>query len=304
MPPIRYSAIRHLYAPYDGPRVVGGEHEGTVYVWDLAARRRVSTFGTALDFGGNRLAINPRGDLCAVASYHLGGLACYVADTGEVVSVRDDLKKLHKVAYSPDGSRLYCTAERGPLVVLDAETGTDLARYPSTDNVFCSPFQSVELLSKRRQGPVELREVAGRRLATIERTTFAILDVAFGPDRLCLSESGGPVRCLGTEGGEELWRYTPRPGRHALRLGYSPAAAAFFGVEWPYEKGGAKRLLRLDPGSGKATTVLTVQKPSAKEVFCSRGAALLTTEGELIDVTTGVSKRAFRFPPRERRADA
>src|SRR5581483_817221 len=113
-----------------------------------------------------------------------------------------------------------------------------------------------------------------------ERTTFAILGVAFGPDRLSLSESTGPVRGLGTERGEELWRYASRPDRHVIRLGYSPAAAAFFAVEWPYRQGGAKRLLRLDPESGEATSVITLERPCAKEVFCSRGATLLTTEGE------------------------
>ncbi len=296
MPKAVYSAIRHLYAPYDGPRVVGAEFDTTVYVWDLKARKRVSVFETPLDFGGNRLAINPRGDICAVGSYMLGGLACYAADSGEVICIRDGLKKLQSVAYSPDGKRLYCGSEWGPLTVLDAETGADLAKYPSADKVFPSPYRLLELLSKRREGPVELREFGGKRIATLPRETFAILDVAFGPDRLCMSESGGPVRCFETEAGAELWRYTPRPGRHILRLAYTPKVMAFFGVERPYLKGGVKRLLRFDPESGKPTLVAKIEKPSAKEVFCSRGEALLTSEGEFIDVASGVVKKAFRFP--------
>ena len=35
------------------------------------------------DFGGRRFAINPRGDIRAVASYTWGGLACYAASSGE-----------------------------------------------------------------------------------------------------------------------------------------------------------------------------------------------------------------------------
>jgi WD40 repeat protein len=296
MPRTDFSAIRHLCAPYEGPRIAGAEFESTVYVWDLKARQRISTFETPLDYGGHRLAINPRGDICAVASYTLGGLACYATDSGEVICVRDDLKKLQRVTYSPDGRLLYCGSETGPFTVLDAETGASLAKYPSTDEVFRSPYQPVELLSKRRKGPVELRVVGGKRIATPPRATFAILDIAFGPDRLCMSESGGPVRCLETEAGAELWRYTPRPGRHVLELAYTPKAMAFFGVEWPYMKGGAKRLLRFDPKSGKPTLVATIEKPCAEEVFCSRGEVLLTTEGELVDVVTGVTKKAFRFP--------
>jgi WD40 repeat protein len=302
MPTSDRSSIRHLYAPYDGLRITGAEFECTVYVWDFKARKRVSVFETPLDFGGRRLAINPRGDICAVASYTWGGLACYAASSGEVICVRDDLKKPQVVVYSPDGKLLYCGCEQGPMTVLDADTGADLAKYPSVDEVFCSAFQSIELLSKRHKGPVELRVLGGKRIATLARITFAILDVAFSPDRFCLTESGGPVRCLGTETGEEIWRFNPRSNRHFLTLTYTPAAKAFFGVEWPYMYGGAKRLFRFDAEVGKPTLIATIKKRCAEQVFCSRGEALLTTEGELIDVLTGVSTNAFRFP-KYRRAE-
>ncbi len=298
MPRADFSVIRHLFAPYDGPRIVGAEYESTVYVWDLKTRKEVSVFETPLDYGGSRLAINPRGDICAVASYTLGGLACYAADSGELVCIRDDLKKLQRIKYSPDGKLLYCAGAQGPLTVLDAETCVDFAKYPSTEKVFLSPYQPVELLSKRK-GPIELRMVGGKRIAAPARTTFAILDVAFGLDRFCMSESGGPVRCFETEAGAELWRYVPQPGHHILRLAYTPKAGAFFGVEWPYFKGGAKRLLCFDPESGKPTQVVIIEKHSLKEVFCCRGEVLLTTEGELIDVVTGATKRAFQFPASE-----
>ena len=302
MPTSDRSSIRHLYAPYDGPRITDAEFEYTVYVWDLKARKRVSVFETPLDFGGRRLAIDPRGDICAVASYTFGGLACYDASSGEVICVRDDLKKLQRIAYSPDGKLLFCASEQGPMTVLDAKTGADLAKYPSIDKVFCSAFQSIELLSKRNKGPIELRVLGGKRIAVLARITYAILDVAFGQDRLCLTEPGGPVRCIGTEAGEEIWRFTPRPKRHFETLTYTPAAKAFFGVEWPYVNGGAKRLLRFDPEVGKPTLIATIKKRCDKQVFCSRGGALLTTEGELINVLTGVSTNSFRFP-KYRRAE-
>jgi WD40 repeat protein len=302
-----YSAIRHLAAPYDGPRIAGAEFAYTVYVWDLNTRKRISVFESPLDFGGRRLAINPRGDICAVASYTLGGLACYAADSGEVVCVRDDLKKLQTVSYSPDGKRLYCGSERGPMTVLDAETGSDIAKYPAIDHAYCSPYEPIELLSKRRVGPIELRRIGGKRIATFERTGFAIHGVAFGTDRLCMSEAGGGnpfrsdnarplLRCVDTQSGAELWRYTPPLGWNIPRLSYAQKAMAFFGIEKPYLKGGKKRLLRFNPDSGKSTRVAGIEKPCATEVFCSCGESLLTSEGELIDVVAGTTKRAFRFP--------
>ena len=83
-----------------------------------------------------------------------------------------------------------------------------------------------------------LRVLGGKRIAKLERSTYAILDVAFGPDRFCITEADGPVRCFGTDKGEEIWRYTPEPRRVVLNLSYRPAAKAFFGVQWPFFYGG------------------------------------------------------------------
>ena len=81
---------------------------------------------------------------------------------------------------------------------------------------------------------------------------------------------------------------------------YMPITAlgflAFFGLERAYVTGGQTRLRRFDYDSGKSTLVTAIRKPHATAVFCSRGAALLTSEGELVDVVTGVTKQAFRFP--------
>ena len=301
-----YSAIRHLDAPYDGPRVAGAEFLSTVYVWDLKARKRVSAFETPLDFGGRRLAISPRGDVCAVGSWTYGGLACYDADSAEVTYARGDLKQLQFVSFSPDGKRLYCGRETGPMSVLDAGTGADIAKYPYTDFAYCSPHQPIELLSRRRKGSIELRTVGGKRIATLTRTGFKIFDVAFGTDRLCMSEAGGNyfrrdepgplLRCVETQAGAELWRYAPRRNWWIEHVAYSPRAMAFFGLERNYIRRFRDRLLRFDYDSGKVSLVARTERRSDTQVFCSRGEALLTSEGELIDVFTGVTRRAFRFP--------
>jgi hypothetical protein len=306
MPRRTFSAIRQLAATYDGPRIAAAEFECTVQIWDLRTRKRFSVFETLLDFGGTRLAISPRGDTCAAAAYRPGGLACYATDSGDVVYARNDLKKLQRLVYSPDGKLLYCGGAEGPLRILDAATGTDLARYRSTDKVFCSSHQPIELLTKRRR-PLELRRVGGKRIATIARMGFAVHDIAFGTDRVCVSEAGGGnpfrsdnapplLRCLDTRSGSELWRYAPRQDCNIPCLAYAPKAMAFFGVEYQFKAGGDKRLLRFELALGKPTLVARMKKPCATQVFCARGEALLTSEGELIDVFEGISKRVFRFP--------
>jgi WD40 repeat protein len=290
------SDIRHLASSSRSIRVAAADYDGTVSVWDLETRKRLSYFETPLDFGGRRLAISPRGNVCSIASWAYNGVACYDAQTGEVVWARQKLKMPQYLIYAPDGTRLYCAGERRPCAVLDADTGADITSHPRTDNVYCSDFQPLVLLEKRVQRRLELRQSGSRLVAVVSPITFAILDAAFGPDSFCLTESGGPVRCIETADGTERWRYTPANGKHVLAVGYSRAANAFFGIEWSYEKGGAKQLLHFDSDTGKRSLVARIDILSATELFCQSGDALLTSTGALIDVLTGESRIVFRFP--------
>ena len=290
------SAIMQLAASCRSSRVAAAEFDGEVSVWDLETRKRISYVDTPLDFGGQRLAINSEGDHYAIASWAYNGVACYHAESGEVVWARQKLKQPQFITYSPCGKRLYCGGERRPCAVLDADTGADLASYPATDKVYCSEFQPLELLEKRGKRKLELRETGSRRVAAHDAITFFVLDAAFGPDRLCVSESSGPVRCFETGGSPEIWRYSPAKGKHILTLGYSRAASAFFGVEYSYQKGGPKQLLRFDSATGKSSPGAKKELDSETEVFCKGGDALLTSRGVLIDLLTGKSKAALRFP--------
>jgi hypothetical protein len=136
----------------------------------------------------------------------------------------------------------------------------------------------------------KLIDVTGNRIAFIRRETFAVLAVAFSPISVCISESGGPVRCLETARGSEIWRYTPPPGVHVLSLEYSCAADCFYGVEWPYAQSGVKNLVRFESKSGQESTVAQIGEP-AETTFCMAGEFLLTSLGQLIHLETGETVR-------------
>jgi hypothetical protein len=55
-------------------------------------------------------------------------------------------------------------------------------------------------------------------------------------------------------------------------------------------------LLRFGILSDRPALVAAIEKPFATEVFCLGGDALLTSEGELIDVHTGRVRKTLRFP--------
>jgi len=283
----------------EGFRFAAGEFASTVSVWDLRTRTRVSEFETTLDYGGNRLAINPRGDICAIASYEFGGLACYASETGKVINVREGLEELQYVSFSPDGRRLYCCSDCGPCVVLDADTRAVLSKYSSFNRIFCSRFCDLELRCKPRGKRMEICKVLEGTVTSFEGTTFALLHAEFGPDRVCISESAGPVRCMDSQHGREIWRYEPPKGSHALALAYCQENGHFHGVEWPYFSGGPKTLLQFNYETGKPLPIAKLGEPSAVVVFCSQGSALLTSDGDLISVVNGVSERAFAFPDLE-----
>ena len=132
-------------------------------------------------------------------------------------------------------------------------------------------------------------------------------DIAFGTDRVCVSEAGGGnsfrsdnapplLRCLDTRSGSELWRYSPRQDCNIPCLAYAPKALAFFGVGYHFKAGGDKRLLRFELDSGKPTLVARIKTPCATQLFCIHGESLLNSEGELTDVFEGITKKIFRFP--------
>jgi WD40 repeat protein len=296
----KYSAIRHLASTAEGKRIAAGEFEVVVSVWDLKTRRKISEFETPLDYGGSRLAINPRGAICAIASWRYRGVALYDAATAEVIGIRERVGRPQRVKYSPDGTRLYCCVERGPCLVLDGDSAALLGKYSAVRNTFCSRFGDLELREKsRRNARHEISKVLGKNLTSFERTTFAVKSADFGPDRVCLSESTGPVRCIDTENGREIWRYDP-PGKcHVEELAYSEGNGHFHGVHWPYYHGGPKKLLRFDYQSGKVTVVAQLRH-FAESVFCSKGNKLITSEGDVVNVENGASERAFTFPPAEK----
>ena len=275
--------VRQIATSYTGPVAATGAFASTVATWDLTTKARLATFESVLDFGGRRLAVDEAGARCATAGYVTGGLVCSSAATGSVTWTRADLRRLQFVGFSCDGRRLFCGADERPCLVLDAATGHQLEVLRGVRRVWESFFTDAMLLDGAR---LKLTARAGRSIAPIERTSFGVLDATFGPELLCISESGGPVRCVDVAG-REVWRYGPAPGRHVLKLAYTGEMGCFVGVEWPYEHGGTKVLRRFSATGGEPRTVAELGKP-AEVAFFAAGTRLLTSEGHVWDTINGI----------------
>jgi hypothetical protein len=185
-----------------------------------------------------------------------------------------------------DGSGLYAFFDQGPGQLLDAADGRTVGRLRGVRDIAESPFAPIDLFATAK---LELRTRNGDLRAALDRSTFALLSASFSPSHVATSESGGPVRWFELETGEEIWRYVPKSGNHVLELGYSQSAASFFGVEWPYERGGPKRLLCFDLRSKSESVVAILGSPS-ETAFCALGDRLLTSEGILFQLSTGSAR--------------
>ncbi len=285
-------SIRCVATSHDGLAVALAEFERNAYVWDMETRSLVSTFRTTLDFGGTRLAITSDGRHCVVGAYNVYGIAAYSSETGQEVWRRKDLKKVHYIRISPNDECVYCGFSGKTFNVLNLATGSTKATWRGVKDVWESAYEPALLIEKR---DLILRTVDNRQIATVPRTTFAVLSVAFGPGRACVSESGGPVRCLDTENGIEIWRFSPEPGSHFLRLAFCDSIGRFVGIIWPYEHGDPFKLIQFFSESGRPQEITTLPQAAEYE-FCRKGAKLVSSDGNIWDVSSGTICDSFVLP--------
>ncbi len=278
--------VRHVVASSTGVRVVLGAFERDVVVHDLRSGRSSATISTTFDFGGSRLACSDALNVLVAASYDAHGVAAYSLATQRELWRRPDLRQVQNVTIARDGRGVHCGRDDGPLVLLDLFEGHTIRSVRNARDIRPGSSDPIAFVEAPKPHAHRVVDARGRTRCQVERTTFAVLDVAFAPGRLALSFSGGPVRCVETRTGRELFRYEPPAGSHVRHLGYEPTIDAFCAVEWPYVHGGEMRLLHLSAESGAATTVAHLGA-GGEAAFVLAGRALVLSDGRVLDSRTG-----------------
>lgn len=272
--------IRQLASSRAGALIAAAELGGVVHIWDVGSRQFVRSLYTPLDFGGERLAISEDGLLCVVGAYNSGGVACYAIETGEELWRRGDISHPQNVSITPDDARVVVGADSQSFVLNRAD-GTTIQTARGVRRIVESPWGDAVFLGGSR---MKLTSVQGHA-RILPRLTFAELGVAFSPLAVCISESGGPIRCWDLIGGTELWRYFVK-GHHAIQLCCSRSENVFFGLDLEYEREGKCQLLRFDPEKGQASIVVAPGN-SRVSVFCLDGRDIISSDGTLIETMTG-----------------
>ncbi|MEM8666800.1 MAG: hypothetical protein AAGG48_04755 [Planctomycetota bacterium] len=285
----RENEIRRVATSYEGTMVAFSEFKKTIHVVDLASGSHVASFDLELDSGGSRLAIDPANSSCAAASFRNGSVT--LADlSGSVRWKRENLDGIQRVQFSNDGTRLYCVHNR-VLSQLDVRTGRQVPfnmseeRCAGTRQLRESPFGE-RLVLDRYDADIQVTTKSLKNVCQLRRKSFAVLDFAFTPDRLAITESGGPISCYDLATTRELWTLSFPAGIHAIDLDYNEDANCFVAVSWPFEKGGKYRLLAITSDTGEIVRE-TVLRDGVDFGFANRGSRLITTTGRVFNSSSG-----------------
>lgn len=237
------------------------------------------------DYGGNRLAILQDGSGFAAAAFESYGVSFHRADTGERVWNRRDLKRCQTVAFLNGDQWLFCELEGRSSLLLDPTTGENLLVLPRIHAWFWCPFTS-RSLQHRAGGYYWLLRESLAMLAKIPMTSFGLLDVAFSPSIVCVSEACQSVRAFESATGQLLWELPKRTGVHATQIVYSPKSNEFVAVMFPYETALDSRLTRIDPVTGAVIGAYEIPRTTSVG-FASAGTRFVGSRGEVRAVIDG-----------------
>jgi hypothetical protein len=267
-----------------GTVLVGANCNGRLFFWDLRTLALTNSFDTRHSFGGTRLALSLSGDRVVVGSWGAPGVTCFDTRSGDTVWQRKDLRRTQHLNASRDGRKMYCGFdETRSLHVLSFKNGRTLDVL-SDVAVFAD---SAVDRSHFVEGEQVWIRPKGSRAFQIERSTFAVLDHAFGKKCVAISEVGGPISLFRLSDGVRFARYSPEPGCHCLALEYDASRAEFVGFVADYEReDGASTLLRFTEGGDFRVVSATLER-DMHPTLCVAANVVVTGAGAVIDLQTG-----------------
>jgi WD40 repeat protein len=290
------SAIRELAASENPTWIAAAFFEETVQIWDLNTQNRISEFPTVFCAGARNLALAPSAAmLVAGASTGHGEVVAYEVPSGKRLWERN-LVFPSSLLFHLSGQSIFCTDNQRSVIRLDIRTGNTIEVIDGIRRYIQGP--SGDALSiPVNNGSNAFHFIARGHSFDISRLGFALLDAQFSPHFVCLSEARGPVRCIGRVDGRLRWTFDPGTEKQVLKLHYSPRRDAFFGILRDLKEGGSRQLMRFDATSGVPERVCDLN--SWEEVFLDAPDQLVTSAGEIRDLSDGALVGRLAFPSRE-----
>jgi len=286
--------IRHIAISPHGDLVALGEFENMVYVYNINKLRKVSEIKTILDFGGKRLAVSKK---MLIAGSWYGGIVAYDIIKKSLLWQRKDLKKVQILKFNFKQDKIFALFNNESLQILDSKTGKTIEKIRNVINIYENPADSEILILKEKKispnilKPYNVATYSLKRkeiISDVEDSYRGVLDLEFLPRGFVVSEVGGNLKIYLRR--KLFLEYKPKKGTHILKIGYNQAMKNLYWIEWPYEKGGYKKLVEFDISKGEIKRTKILDKNSSTEEFALNSSILIISTGEIIDICSFKTK--------------
>ena len=280
----------------DGTRVLSGELDGTLKLWDAATGQLLRSFKGHKDLLLS-VAFSPDGTSFLSGSGD-STLKLWDAATGRLLrSFEGHLGAVNSVAFSPNGTILLSGGQR-TLKLWDAATGQLLRSFYGHTGVVNSVAFSLDgtrLLSGSDDKTLKLWDAAtGELLRSFEGHTAGVNSVAFFPDgRRLLSGSDDWTFKLWDAATGQLLRSFEGHTAGVASVAFSPDGTRFLSGSWD----GTLKLW--DTATGRLLRSFEGHTEAVRSIVFSPGGTLLLSGGndktlKLWDAATGQLLRSFK----------
>lgn len=281
--------IRHIATSYNGNYVIFAEFEHQVQILDLKQKKIISSFDTIMDFGGSRLFINDKGNICVCGSFQKNRIRGYEVASGKVIWERKDLKQVQVLSkIRSDENAVFANFERLPSHLLNIETGEDLKVFRNVSEYFESKYQPLTLSYKGSNIKLSQMQESSKPIL-LKKRSFGLLDVAFSKYSVLISECNMPLYCYDTLNGAQKWESPLNKDGNFLKLSYNEVLNQFIGISWSdnFKDNKILKYINIDNGVIEKEIMLS-NALIAKFVY--DGEMVITSNLDLIDVESGISQ--------------
>jgi hypothetical protein len=284
--------IRHIETSYNGNNVILAAFELSIEILDFKQQKIISSFDTIMDFGGRRLFINDKGNICVCGSWEAKKICGYDVSSGKIIWERKDLKQVQgllKIRSNPNA--LFANFERLPSRFLNIETGEDIKIFHNVESYFESKYQPINFFYTGRNSKISHTLELSKSIL-LKKHSFGLLDVAFSKSSVLISECGTPLYCYDSLSGAKKWESILNKDGQFLNLSYNYTLNQFIGItrSASFRDNKILKFINIDTGVIEKEIMLS---NALEAEFVLDGEMLITSNFELIDIRSGFSQPLY-----------
>jgi len=206
--------------------------EKTIQIYDADAKKRIAEFSTHYEFGGKRTCLSNNGKLMAVARYSRFGITLYDVVSKEILWVNKEVKRIQRICFSADESRIYVTNNDDVLYEISVNDGKVV-----------STKKHISEVAVGKNGVVEMLDHYGNRRIMFNGKMIVpekgVLSLLIAEDHVFYSNIRGGLVCC-SNSGHTVWQVENNEGEHYVKLSYCEKYNALIAIAYKFSEGRTK----------------------------------------------------------------